>query len=41
MGQVFFCLFVFCFVFVFSSRWGKDFFLIKFVFNTCFQMKLR
>ena len=36
MGQVFF---------FFSSRWGKVFFffffLIKFVFNTHFQMKLR
>ena len=27
--------------FFFSSRWGKFFFLIKFVFNTHFQMKLR
>ena len=33
MGQVFF--------FFFSCRWGKFFFfLIKFVFNTHFQMKL-
>ena len=36
MGQVFFFFF-------FKSRWGKFFFffLIKFVFNSRFQMKLR